>query len=1569
MSSHLHSARNLDKSVPSPLRSGSVGGKHGAQASQGRSPSTPRASAATSRTPLRLSRPTLGTTAAASPGAGQSPSPRRNHTPSPRRHVNNGDGGDDTRERPVTARYITVDMLRKACREPDANLALITSINLTFSPQEHMKIKYIENLEGLRSLRSLNLSGNAIEKLEKLHSLTSLVELRLAGNQISRIEGLDTLANLAMLDVSDNRIARLPSADALRKLVRLRDLRLAGNRLNTLHDISRLKACTTLTNLTLTGNPLTDISHWWLFAVYHLRTLETLDERTVAEEDHKHAKERFSVEEVNYLEEELAKQDEYITLLEGELEATSEQCQERQQQLEAERSQRSVLQRTVTDLEQELSAKGELLSTKSAELARSCRKHYELEQELAFSKLDTKFDPHTWTRRLDGDSDEELESPYLGRARFKPSSYAGEQSLHAPPQVAKLHVVTPHSPVRDTRSATPPTVPASPQRAHISALETNGGGDSAALQAALQQRNAEYQNVVDLAKRLGAELKGTQAELKGTQAELANTKQELVSVHLELNGTRQESLGAQQELAELKQHQNERDDEDQLHARQQLALDDEHRHSLSELHGDNQALRHTLDEAHNQLQQLDALRVQYERQIHELRDELAAKSEQVDGLETSFSSLRQPHTLDGSLLLRLGRLVGSLEQETRHPGPSTDLSHSEESPRARHVSSALAEFMQSNPPRSPHHDAADDLATVTQLTEKPTAELGHRLTKLMESLAEEAELAQRRHAQAANDCERLNQELAAANKQDANHQSAANAELDQVRREVAELQALVTAEQQRSNQQVHVATATAQGLQQTLDQERAKAMEQRDSLSDLHGDNQALRHTLDEAHNQLQQLDALRVQYERQIQALQDALAAKSQQADGLEASVSSLRQPHALDGSLLLRLSQLVGSLEQDARPGYQTPTDPVEAEESPRARHVSSALAEFMQSNPPRSPHHDAADDLATVTQLTDKPTAELGHRLTKLMESLAEEAELAHRRHAQAAAECRQLRNEMAAADRKDAMDKAATDAELEQLRNEIAETQALVMSERNDNSQYVNSIKQALSTAKEQLKEQAQTVEDLEAQIDRLSSAKTAAEDRAPKLKAELTQAEAERRRLQEEVKSARARADEAERVLQEELSAQQAYLNQQDQRTREKLRVTEQALSEAKGRLVSQQSSLDELGAQIDRMAAEKDTLEDQLAELQSDLHNATEQLATAQEQLKAQTRTAAEHRAQLERAQAATRSAKEQAADLEAELQNAKQALGAAHHQLKTHQRTADQSLSAAQRKLDVQAQAVDEYRAQIAQLMAAKAAAEDQVARLEAELESTKQAVDAAQQQLTAQSHTADQSLASAQQKLSTQQQAADRQRAQIDRLTAAKRDAETQVARSEAELQHLRAQLAGTEARLKATEAERTATHVPQHDLSALSDAVAEQQRLISRLQQFLPQQAAAADSAAASRSTQTARSGATSTASENGHAPYSAGRLDDILLELSRLRQALQHQHGILQDIQNSDEAPSSSESHIHIHTVSPPVARSRQQHQQQHASVGRDHTTVHGSTPGLSSSMSPSNHHYARPVSAD
>ena len=64
-----------------------------------------------------------------------------------------------------------------------------------------------------------------------------------------------------------------------------------------------------------------------------------------------------------------------------------------------------------------------LLKRKTAELAAACEKHYSLEQELAFFKIDAKFDSLGRPPQPHADTDESVgsvvgESPYVGQGRF-----------------------------------------------------------------------------------------------------------------------------------------------------------------------------------------------------------------------------------------------------------------------------------------------------------------------------------------------------------------------------------------------------------------------------------------------------------------------------------------------------------------------------------------------------------------------------------------------------------------------------------------------------------------------------------------------------------------------------------------------------------------------------------------------------------------------------------------------------------------------------------------------------------------------------------------------------------------------------------------------------------------------------------------------------------------------------------------------------------------------------------------------------------------------------------------------
>ena len=67
----------------------------------------------------------------------------------------------------------------------------------------------------------------------------------------------------------------------------------------------------------------------------------------------------FPLEEVSHLEEELAKQDEYIALLEEELTTATEQCKVQGVQLETEHNEKKRLKRTLSELEQDVKTKSE----------------------------------------------------------------------------------------------------------------------------------------------------------------------------------------------------------------------------------------------------------------------------------------------------------------------------------------------------------------------------------------------------------------------------------------------------------------------------------------------------------------------------------------------------------------------------------------------------------------------------------------------------------------------------------------------------------------------------------------------------------------------------------------------------------------------------------------------------------------------------------------------------------------------------------------------------------------------------------------------------------------------------------------------------------------------------------------------------------------------------------------------------------------------------------------------------------------------------------------------------------
>ncbi|XP_068067105.1 centriolin isoform X1 [Anomalospiza imberbis] len=337
-------------------------------------------------------------------------------------------------------KYITEPLIKGLSKQQ--NLACISSLNLSSPKDGDKKFKYIENLEKCSKLEVLNLSNNQIEKIEKLDKLLKLRELNLSNNRISKIEGIEHLQNLQRLNLAGNEIEHIPVWVG-KKLRSLRSLNLKQNKVSSLHDIAKLKPLQDLTSLFLTGNPVVSLPHYCLYTIFHLRALENLDGQPVTNHDRQEALERFNLEEIEKLERELENTKREMESMKSNQSKVLEQLQH-QDELNKSLKEKAVQQRqSFEELQRDLGTKNELscfplsigivlhvllqLKQKTVELTRACQKQYELEQELAFYKIDAKFEPLNYFPSEEIELDNVPgESPYIGKARYKRNMFIRE---------------------------------------------------------------------------------------------------------------------------------------------------------------------------------------------------------------------------------------------------------------------------------------------------------------------------------------------------------------------------------------------------------------------------------------------------------------------------------------------------------------------------------------------------------------------------------------------------------------------------------------------------------------------------------------------------------------------------------------------------------------------------------------------------------------------------------------------------------------------------------------------------------------------------------------------------------------------------------------------------------------------------------------------------------------------------------------------------------------------------------------------------------------------------------------
>ncbi|XP_014798549.1 PREDICTED: centriolin [Calidris pugnax] len=321
-------------------------------------------------------------------------------------------------------RYITESLIKGLSKQE--NLAFISSLNLSSPKDGDKKFKYIENLEKCSKLETLNLSNNQIEKIEKLDKLMKLRELNLSCNKICKIEGIEHMQNLQKLNLAGNEIEHIPVWVG-KKLRSLRILNLKQNKVSSLHDIAKLKPLQDLTSLFLAGNPVVSLPHYRLYTIFHLRALENLDGRPVTNHDRQEALERFNLEEIEKLERELEKTVKEMESLKLNQSKVLEQLRHQDEVNKSLKEKTLQQKQSYENLQRDLGTKNELLKQKTAELTRACQKQYELEQELAFYKIDAKFEPLNYFPPEDVELDTVPgESPYIGKARYKRNMFIGE---------------------------------------------------------------------------------------------------------------------------------------------------------------------------------------------------------------------------------------------------------------------------------------------------------------------------------------------------------------------------------------------------------------------------------------------------------------------------------------------------------------------------------------------------------------------------------------------------------------------------------------------------------------------------------------------------------------------------------------------------------------------------------------------------------------------------------------------------------------------------------------------------------------------------------------------------------------------------------------------------------------------------------------------------------------------------------------------------------------------------------------------------------------------------------------
>ncbi|KAJ1146147.1 hypothetical protein NDU88_012429 [Pleurodeles waltl] len=587
-----------------------------------------------SRSPLSTL-PSPGSRTPSPVGRTRAPTPYKTRTQKKRQYdiADESDTGpppefqtDEDEDGTITGiRYITESLIKKVSKQE--NIAFVNSLNLSLSKDGGKKFKYIENLEKCDRLENLNLSYNLIEKMEKLEKQTKLRKLNMSYNKIGKIEGIEHMQNLHTLNLAGNNIEHIPPWLG-KKLRSLCVLNLKQNRISSFQEVAKLKPLRDLTSLHLADNPVANLPHYRLYTIFHLRSLDNLEGQPVTNQERQEAHERFNLEEVERLEKEVEKKMKEIEDLNNERSKIRGELKN-QDELNKSLKEETIQQKQrYSDLERDLETKSEILKQKTQELTRACQKQYELEQELAFYKIDAKFEPLGYY----GPENVELEdtpgeSTYIGKARYKRNLFTQETFIGSPAQQIQVGKIALSEDDQNRNEQV---------RAHLhQALDVQLEDKEKHVQAAqdrltaLQKEIGKAEQQILKATEELKELENAVAQKKISEAEKENLRQQLSDKIQLLNQLRTEAQELERQMerqrGEMEKKQGEIE-ELQLFLESMDPRDPRHSHVKAQ--------------KASKEQQLDVMNRQYkelEERLDDMLSRIARETEEIKDLEQQLT--------------------------------------------------------------------------------------------------------------------------------------------------------------------------------------------------------------------------------------------------------------------------------------------------------------------------------------------------------------------------------------------------------------------------------------------------------------------------------------------------------------------------------------------------------------------------------------------------------------------------------------------------------------------------------------------------------------------------------------------------------------------------------------------------------------------------------------------------------------------------------------------------------------------------------------------------------------------